>query len=117
MTQKVIYWGSTGLLALMSLFAAFSYLSGAQEAVAGFATVGYPQQLRVILGIAKLAGAIVLVVPGLAILKEWAYAGFTFAWTCAIVAHYLAGQGSEAIVPLVLLVMLGVSYFTRSEAR
>jgi DoxX-like family len=117
MTRKVIYWGSTGLIALMSLFAAFSYLSGAQEAVAGFARVGYPQQLRVILGLAKLAGAIVLVVPGFPRLKEWAYAGFTFAWICAIVAHYLAGQRSEAFVPVALLVLLGVSYFTRPEAR
>jgi DoxX-like family len=40
--------------------------------------VGYPQQLRVLLGLAKLAGAIVLLLPRLPTLKEWAYAGFTF---------------------------------------
>jgi len=68
----------------------------------GFAHVGYPQQLRIILGIAKPLGAIALLVPGLPKLKEWAYAGFTFAWICAVVAHYLAGDGAKALMPLLL---------------
>ena len=53
MARRVIYWLSTGLIAAMSLFAGFAYLSGSAEAVTGFAHVGYPQQLRVLLGIAK----------------------------------------------------------------
>jgi len=52
--RKVIYWVATGLLAGLSVFAAFTYLSGTRQAVEGFSHVGYPQQLRVILGIAKL---------------------------------------------------------------
>lgn len=39
--------------------------------------------MRIILGIAKALGAITFVVPGLAKLKEWAYAGFTFTWISA----------------------------------
>ena len=57
MGRNVAYWVTTGLIALMSLFGAFEYLRASPEAVAGFAHVGYPQQLRVLLGIAKLAGA------------------------------------------------------------
>ena len=57
MTRKVNYWVSTGLLAALSVFAAFNYLSGSPQAVQGFAHVGYPQQLRIILRIAKLLGA------------------------------------------------------------
>ena len=87
MGRKVTYWITTGLLAALSLFAAFSYLSGNTQAVQGFAHVGYPQQLRVLLGIAKLLGAITLVAPGLPKLKEWAYAGFTFAWIAAFQQH------------------------------
>ena len=100
MARKVIYWVTTGLVAVSSMFAAFTYLTAAPEAVAGFAHVGYPQQLRVLLGIAKLGGAIALVVPGFATLKEWAYAGFTFAWIAAFFAHRLAGDGPMAFVPL-----------------
>ena len=117
MARNVTYWVSTGMLAALSLFAAFSYLSGSPQAVQGFAHVGYPQQLRIILGIAKLLGAITLVVPGLPKLKEWAYAGFTFAWLSAAVAHYLAKDGPTAFAPLVLLLILLLSYMTRPASR
>ncbi len=117
MARKIAYWVSTGLVAVSSLFAAFAYLSGSPQAVAGFAHVGYPQQLRIILGIAKPLGAIALVVPGLAKLKEWAYAGFTFAWISAVVAHYLAKDGPTAFAPLVLLLILIISYLTRPASR
>jgi len=117
MSRKIAYWGTTGLLAAMSLFAAFAYLSGGREAVEGFAAVGYPQQLRIILGIAKPLGAIALLVPGWPRLKEWAYAGFTFAWICASIAHYLANQRMESVTPLVLLVLLAASYLTRPADR
>jgi hypothetical protein len=117
MARKVAYWVSTGLVAAMSLFAAFAYLSGNPQAVQGFAHVGYPQQLRIILGIAKPLGAIALIVPGMVKLKEWAYAGFTFAWISAFIAHYLAKDGAIAFAPLVNLLILAISYLTRPANR
>jgi uncharacterized membrane protein YphA (DoxX/SURF4 family) len=117
MTRKIIYWVSTILVAALSVFAAFTYLSGSPQAVQGFAHVGYPQQLRIILGIAKLLGAITLVLPGFAKLKEWAYAGFTFAWISASIAHYLAKDGPVAFAPLILLLLLVISYVTRPASR
>ena len=117
MGRKVIYWVATGLVALSAVFAGVNYLSGGQQAVQGFAHVGYPQQLRVLLGIAKLLGGITLIVPGLLKLKEWAYAGFTFAWVAAVVAHHLAKDGAVAFIPLILLVLLSISYFTRPASR
>jgi hypothetical protein len=117
MTRKIVYWVSTGLVAAVSLLDAFLYLSGRPQAVQGFEHLGYPQQLRIILGIAKPLGAIVLVIPGVAKLKEWAYAGFTFAWISAFVAHYLAKDGPIAFAPLVLLMLLLISYLTRSASR
>jgi hypothetical protein len=112
-----MYWVSTVLVVGLSGVAAVSYLMAAPDAVSGFARVGYPQQLRVLLGIAKLLGAIVLVVPGVPTLKEWAYAGFTFAWIAAFVAHYQAGDGPVSVMPLGLLAFLAVSYVTRPESR
>jgi uncharacterized membrane protein YphA (DoxX/SURF4 family) len=117
MGRKVIYWVVTVLLALVAVFSGVFYLLGSQQVVQTFAHVEYPQQLRVLLGIAKLLGGITLVVPGLLMLKEWAYAGFTFAWIAAVVAHYLAKDGAVAYVPLMLLVLLFVSYFTRPINR
>lgn len=117
MARKVAYWVSTIIISALSFFAAFAYLSGNPQAVQGFAHVGYPQQLRIILGIVKPLGAIALLVPGFPKLKEWAYAGFTFAWISAVIAHYLAKDGGEALAPLVLLALLGVSYVTRPASR
>ena len=117
MARKVAYWVSTGLIAAFAFFSGYVYLSGNPQAVQGFAHVGYPQQLRIILGIAKPLGAIALLVPGIAKLKEWAYAGFTFAWISAFFAHYLAGDGPTAFSPVVLLALLVVSYLTRPASR
>jgi hypothetical protein len=79
--------------------------------------VGYPQHVRVILGVAKLAGGITLIAPGFPLLKEWAYAGFTFTWIIACVAHVSAGDGLQSFSPLVLLGFLAVSYLTRPASR
>jgi len=117
MARKIVYWISTGIIAVLSAFAAFAYLSGSPQAIQGFALVGYPQQLRIILGIAKPLGAIALIIPGWPRLKEWAYAGFTFAWISASIAHYLANQRGEAFAPLVLLGLLAASYVTRPASR
>jgi len=117
MSRKIAYWGATVLVAIEALFGAFTYLTAAPEAVENFRHVGYPQQLRVLLGIAKLAGAIVLVLPRLPTLKEWAYAGFTFTWIAASVAHYLAGDGALSLMPVALIGLLAVSYLTRSASR
>jgi uncharacterized membrane protein YphA (DoxX/SURF4 family) len=116
MVRKVIYWISTILVAAMGAFAGVLYLSGGSQVVEGFAHVGYPQQLRILLGIAKPLGALALVIPGFPKLKEWAYAGFTFAWIAAHVAHHLVKDSSQ-YMPLMLLVILAVSYFTRPESR
>ena len=114
MERKIVYWVTTGIVAALCVFDGFAYLSGRAAPI--FAHVGYPQQLRVILGIAKPLGAIALLVPGFVKLKEWAYAGLTFAWICAFFAHYLAKDGALAL-PLVLLFLLIVSYLTRPENR
>lgn len=115
MVRKIVYWVTTVLAAGFALIG-ITYLFSPQ-AVQGFAHVGYPQQLRIILGIAKPLAAITLLVPGLPTLKEWAYAGLTFAWISAFVAHYMAKDGPEAFMPLVLLVLLFVSYVTRPASR
>ena len=117
MAKKIVYWVSTGL-ACLALLGSLSYLTGSKEVVEGFAKAGYPQHLRIVLGIAKPVAAIVLLLPGLALLKEWAYAGVTFALVMATISGYLSGTGAkDVILPLVLLALVAVSYFTRPANR
>src|SRR5215831_9166077 len=110
--RTIFYWVSTAIVSLMLLLAA-SYLTGSEQVVSGFAKAGYPQHLRIVLGMAKPSAAIVLLLPGLALLKEWAYAGATFAWVMATISAYLSEPGFVWIFPIVLLALLAVSYLTR----
>jgi hypothetical protein len=114
--NRYIYWGATALISL-ALLGSLSYLTGSEQVVSGFAKAGYPQHLRIVLGMAKPAAAIVLLLPGLAVLKEWAYAGATFAWVMASISAYLSEAGSVWLVPIALLLLLAVSYFTRPASR
>jgi hypothetical protein len=115
MVRKIAYWGSTALVAV-ALLGSLSYLTGSEKVVAGFAKAGYPQHLRIVLGIVKPLAAIVLLLPGLALLKEWAYAGVTFALVMATISAYSLGEPTW-MVPPVLLILLAVSYATRSPNR
>lgn len=117
MIRKIAYWSSTAIVAAM-LLTALSYLTGNEQVVSGFTKSGYPQHLRIVLGIAKPVAAIVLLLPGLALLKEWAYAGAAFAWIMAFIAAYLNGEGMQVwIMPPVLLALLVGSYITRPAGR
>lgn len=117
MTQKIVYWACT-VLACLALLGSLTYLTGSPEVVQGFAKAGYPQHLRIVLGIAKPVAAIVLLLPGLALLKEWAYAGVTFALVMATISAYLSGDGVKTwSLPLLLLALVAVSYFTRPPNR
>src|SRR5437764_9234301 len=117
MVRKIVYWTSTVIVAVMLLFA-LSYLTGNPQVVFGFTKAGYPQHLRIVLGVAKPAAAIVLLLPGLSLLKEWAYAGVTFAWVMAFISAYSSREGAQIwSMPLVLLVILAVSYVTRPASR
>ena len=117
MARKVAYWGSTVIVSVMLLLS-LSYLTGSEQVVSGFARAGNPQHLRIVLGIAKPAAAIVLLMPGLAVLKEWAYAGVTFALVMAAISAYSSGESAGVwTMPIALLTLLGVSYFTRPPAR
>ncbi len=78
MVLKIVYWATTVIAAAMLLMAV-TYLTGSARIVAAITHLGYPQHLRVVLGIAKPAAGVVLLLPGLRVLKEWAYAGVSFA--------------------------------------
>ena len=115
MGRKIAYWTST-IIVGVGLLGALSYLTGNEQVVSGFAKAGYPQHLRIVLGIVKPAAAVVLLLPGLALLKEWAYAGATFTWLMASLSAYVNGEQVWPL-PLVLLALLGVSYATRPPGR
>ena len=117
MIRKIVYWSSTALVSAMLLMS-LSYLTGSEQVVSGFTRSGYPQHLRIVLGIAKPLAAIVLLLPGLALVKEWAYAGSAFALGMAFIAARAIGEGVQVwSMPLGLLALLIVSWATRPASR
>jgi len=110
-TIKIIYWIFTVLFAAFMLFSGVSELMQTEQGNAVLIQLGYPLYLNFILGVAKILGAIVLVIPQFKIIKEWAYAGFTFDILGASVSFALNGDGAfAALFPLVILAVMFVSY-------
>jgi hypothetical protein len=117
MSRTITYWVTTAIVAGMLLLS-LSYLTGNEQVVTGFTKAGYPQHLRIVLGVAKPLAAVVLLLPGLPLLKEWAYAGAGFAWIMASISAYASGEPLQiSIVPVVLLGLLTVSHVTRPSNR
>ena len=118
MKAKIVtYWIATILISAFMAFVAFSYLSHEPKMMSAFASLGYPTYFPMILGIAKILGALALLVPGFPRLKEWAYAGFTFTFIGAIWSHLAADQNKEALMPLASLVVLTISCLCRPAER
>jgi hypothetical protein len=92
-------------------FSAVLYLSGAPAMGQAMVHLGYPAYLLVILGTAKLLGAVALLQTRARTLREWAYAGFTIDLVGAVASHLFSGDSlAVAATPAVFLVMLAVSY-------
>ena len=60
--NKIIYWTSTAIVGAMMLMSGIMYFTSA-EAIEGFKHTGFPDYFRKELGIAKLLGAVVLLLP------------------------------------------------------
>lgn len=110
-TNKIIYWTTTGIIAAMMLFSAFSYLTNS-DMKAAFVHLGFPNYFRIELAVLKVLGALVLLLSIVSDkIKSFAYFGFALTFVSAAIAHYASGDPiSVAITPLVFLVILGVSY-------
>lgn len=116
-TRHLIYWLSTVLLCAQMTLAAVAYFTPAPAASQAFARLGYPPYFQVMLGVAKLAGVVALLVPRFPLLKEWAYAGFTFTLVAAVVSHALNHEIPQIIPPVAAIVVLTISYACRPDRR
>ncbi|MEE1900044.1 DoxX family protein [Flavobacterium rakeshii] len=108
--NKIIYWITTSLAMLMGGVSGFLYLFLPQMKEA-FQLMGFPDYFRIELAIAKIIGLFVILLPQVpAKFKEWAYTGFGIVFISAIVAHTVVQGFATAIAPIVVLVLLSVSY-------
>lgn len=116
--NKIIYWISTLWLALGMASTGIVQLLGVKEETEMMAHLGYPSYFLTILGVWKILGVIAILIPKFIVLKEWAYAGFFFAMSGAILSHIASHDAIKEIFPaLLLLVLTLVSWCFRPANR
>jgi hypothetical protein len=110
--DKITYWTTTGIVAAIMLWSAFNF-SFNQEMKGAFAHLGLPGWFRLELTIAKILGALAILIPRVPNrIKEFAYFGFALTIVSASVAHLSSGDGIwHGLEPLVFLGILMVSYW------
>lgn len=116
-----MYWVTTIWLALgmtaTGIGQLFKIKSG-QGAADAITHLGYPIYLLTLLGIWKMLGVIVVLIPKFPLLKEWAYAGFFFVMSGAIFSHLASGDSVVKILPaLLLLILTLLSWYFRPADR
>lgn len=103
---SIFYWIITGIFAAFMLMSGFFDAISAPTALEVFKSLQLPAYLSPFLGIAKLLGAIAILIPGFPRIKEWAYAGLFFdllgATYCGL-ATQPAAQISFMILPIAFL--------------
>lgn len=117
-SNKIIYWIATGWLALGMVSTGIVQLIQMKEEVANFTQLGYPLYLMTIMGVWKLLGAVAVLIPKYPLVKEWAYAGFFFAMSGALISHLAVGDETATLFgPGLLLVLTIVSWYLRPADR
>ena len=116
--NRIIYWIFTAWLVLGMTSTGIVQLMKMKEEVTMFAHLGYPEYLLTIIGVWKILGVVAVLIPKFPLLKEWAYAGFFFCMSGAIVSHMALGDPiSEVAPPLLLLVLTMISWYFRPASR
>jgi hypothetical protein len=99
--NKIIYWIATIWLSLGML-----------------STAVVPIYFLTIIGVWKILGVAAVLFPRFPLLKEWAYAGFFFAMSGAVISHLIVGDEIKEIFgPTLLLVLTVISWHFRSADR
>jgi len=126
MKMKVIgYWATTAVVALELLAGGVTdlihgpaLLFVGDPVILTLAQLDYPVYLLTILGVWKLLGAIVLLIPRFPRLKEWAYAGTFFVYMGATASWAARGGGlGDLIVPIIFAGLTLASWLLRPPSR
>lgn len=117
--NKIIYWIATIWLALgMTSTAIVQLIKMKEEVDKTVLGLGYPAYFLTIIGVWKLLGVIAVLIPKFKILKEWAYAGFFFLMSGAIVSHLVVSDAAiELFGPTLLLILTILSWYFRPADR
>lgn len=90
-TTNILYWIFTIIFAALMIFSAYGSVINDPKAVGLIhETLEYPKYFIPFNGWTKIIGSIVILIPGLKTIKEWAYAGLFFDLIAAIYSFIAA---------------------------
>jgi hypothetical protein len=116
--NKIIYWIATLWLALGMTSTGVVQLIQLPDEVDRMNLLGYPVYFLSILGAWKILGVIAILIPRMPLLKEWAYAGFFFNMSGALMSHLATGSDpKELFGPALLLILTATSWYFRPSER
>ena len=117
--NKLVYWIATSLLAVGMLQSGIFALLRTEEWINLVTGLGYPVYFLTLIGIWKILGVVIILVPGFKLVKEWAYAGFFFAMTGALVSHLASGDYAVKAIagPSFQLMFIVTSWYFRPADR
>ena len=109
--SKIIYWISTGLFCAFLFLTSISYFTD-PKFVDIYKHLGFPQYFRIELGIAKILGVFMLLIPQIpSRFKERVYVGFGITLISGAIAHFNSGDPFGYIInALIWFTLLVVSY-------
>lgn len=118
---KIIYWTSTGIVCSAMVFSAinFNLHNPLGPMKGGFTHLGLPNYFKIELTVAKILGALALLLPKIPFkIREFAYFGFAITLISASIAHFSTGDAIPFIIdPLIFLSILLVSYSYANTVR
>ena len=117
--KLIIYWIATALMSVGMLGSGISQIFRVKDMIELVTHLGYPVYLLTIIGIWKVLGVIAILLPGFKLLKEWAYAGFFFLMTGALVSHLaISDYEAKAIMgPIFQTLFIVLSWYYRPASR
>ena len=103
-TINILYWVFTIIFAALMLFSAYGSILVNEDAIKLIHDyLGYPMYFIPFTGYAKLVGAIVILIPGLKTIKEWAYAGLFFDLVGAVYSSIAVTKGFHPMMLFMLV--------------
>lgn len=110
-STKVIYWAGTLFMSLWFGLSGICELTKNPLVWDITVKLGYPPHFIYILGVAKLSGVIVLLIPGkLLRLKEWVFAGIFFDILFAFFSKIAVLGFSTTIDAIIAFIVINITY-------
>ena len=110
-----LYWAAKSFIIFFILFSAYYSYAHAGD----LRKLGFPDYFRIELVVAKIAGALVLIIPSSTLrMREWVYAGFMITMVSALTAHICSGDPAGKIIFVCLdlaLVFICIRYVSGKE--